>query len=127
MKRALLVTLTCMLFGCGENQPAKAPAPEINDIPTVEQATAALMREYSFDKVCHDSKQGFFVYFPIVDKTMEEYPWQGWYVSDKFKFYPLSNGTFVTVAIKDADFVKVHPDITGLECTTQKPTSDGSK
>lgn len=127
MKRLFLVALTCLLFGCGEDKPTKAPAPEINDTPTVEQAMAALMREYNFNKICYDSKQGFFVYFPINDKDMEEDPWQGWYVSDKFKFYPLSNGTFVTVAIKDADFVKVRPDITGLECTTQKPTSDGSK
>lgn len=121
MIRQLLIAMFVLLAGCTDQDNKDVNASNESSTPTitVDQAFDALARYYNVNKLCYDSIQGFLGHFPekgeagYVDDENHDH---GWFVSDQFRFYRLSNGTWFMAAPRPGETVNITPDVSNLRC-----------
>lgn len=110
-----------LLVGCSR-QESQQPTNTTTNAITADKATQALFRMLGerVDKICTDSIQGYLIHYTDEPNTYgtdgTDDGWHGWYVSDKYKFYPLENGTWITTPIRGNEITKIAPDTTDLNC-----------
>jgi len=133
---ALNVALvTAAMSGCSDDKPKEVakveaaasaveqPAAEPVEKPTTQQMLDAMVRPYArMSKVCVDGarERAFFLLF---NDTSEPDKLIGWYFVEGINFYKTSNNTWFIGDIADDKFVKVYPDITGLQCKDKSVTT----
>lgn len=98
---------------------AEAETKPTADVPTVEQAIDAAIRAHSrATKVCYDEKiEGFLIHYPYMkpDENGTRY-FDGWYYLKWHQMWQTENGVWFMKEFDSNEYVKVHPDTTGLTC-----------
>lgn len=92
--------------------------PNYNDPVEVQGSLEGLMRGTWVDQACYDSRiKQYFIHIAAhkpIEKVMDE----GWYLYKNPVFMRQQNGSFVETKLGTP--TRTVPDITGLQCRTQK-------
>lgn len=118
---ALMLALAACFGGCEKKvdiTPA-LPPPVVEEVPTTDQALAAVARFYNHSKrVCYDADWGYFLDYgkPLTGKEEDDGMMHGNYLIQNVKFHKSSNGTFFIDNIPDDKMISVSPDLNALPC-----------
>jgi hypothetical protein len=98
---------------------AKELGPKEDEL-TLDDAYAALFREYKTQKICYlEDRNGYFILFD--KKDTDDDNWDGWFFLRGPTFYHIkSNKTWFLTNIPDGDFTHVWPNVDGLNCAEAK-------
>lgn len=92
--------------------------PNYNDPVEVQGSLEGLMRGTWVDQACYDTRiKQYFIHI-AAHKPMEKVMAEGWYLYKDPVFMRQQNGSFVET--KPGTATRTVPDITGLQCRTQK-------
>ena len=133
MRLIFVSIVAALLIGCTAKEP-DAPsttdqAPDTTQELTDTHRINAIFASFGQDltQICIDPKQGVLLNFSSVksdERTADQQAGNsemvGWQLTDKFRFYPLSNGTWFTTDIPSDSFVRVYPIVSGLSCFTRQ-------
>jgi len=110
----VLFSGVCLLLS-SEKKESPPPPPQTEQLDiSISDALDAMSRGHpNAQSVCFDSGDGYFVKYgkPIDDKHFDE----GWYFVHH-KIFRTSVGKVFVQEISSEEYVRVFPDVTGLEC-----------
>jgi hypothetical protein len=100
--------------GCGKKEVAPLAPPPVS--MTVEQGFEAFFRGHRAIKICYESvRDAWLLYYKEPPETKDDYT--GWYFVEKVPFYYMQqNNTWFMTDLAADKYVKVYPDVTGLQC-----------
>jgi hypothetical protein len=100
-------------------QAAEATQEPKEDVPTQEQAIDAAIRAHERStKVCYDPAiEGFLIHYPYMKPAEDGTTYfDGWYYLKYQQMWKTDNGIWFMKDYSPSEYVRVYPDVTGLNC-----------
>lgn len=129
MRKLIALALAVCLVACGDKKEppktveippestASAASALVTPIPTGAEMLSAMKRGFDrTNQICIntiDNKTSFFIDFK---EDPDPTKFSGWYYIEKISFYRTQANTWYVQDIPDDQFIKVYPDVTGLQC-----------